>query len=105
LYKEALDKALGAMLEGEDLSGPIAETGLFPNAVIQIMRVGETTGRLDVQLDSAAKYYAQELDFRVKRFTTLFEPGVMIFMGVIVGFVAVALVQAMYGVYHQTGIK
>jgi type IV pilus assembly protein PilC len=93
------------MLQGEGLAGPIARTTLFPNAAVQMLRVGETTGQLDVQLESAARFYEQELNYRLKKFTTLFEPAVMILMGVIVGFVAVALVQAMYGVYHQTGIQ
>ena len=42
---------------------------------------------------------------KLKRFTGLFEPAVIIFMGVIVGFVAVALVSAMYGIYHQVKIQ
>ena len=41
---------------------------------------------------------------RVKRFTSLFEPAVIIFMGVVVGFVAVALVSAMYGIYSQVKV-
>ena len=49
----------------------------------------------------AAEYYSRELDEKVKRFTSLFEPAVIIFMGVVVGFVAVALISAMYGIYSQ----
>jgi type IV pilus assembly protein PilC len=69
-----------------------------------MFRVGEETGTLDEQLALAASYYDREVDIRVKRFTSLFEPAVIIFMGVIVGFVAVALVSAMYGIYHQVHI-
>ena len=70
-----------------------------------MFRVGEETGTLDAQLDTAATFYDRELDFKIKRFTGLFEPAVIIFMGVIVGFVAVALVSAMYGIYHQVKIQ
>ena len=49
-------------------------------------------------------YYNREVDIRVKRFTSLFEPAVIIFMGLIVGFVAVALVSAMYGIYNQVHV-
>jgi type IV pilus assembly protein PilC len=52
-------------------------------------------------MQTAAVYYDRELDFRIKRFTSLFEPAVIIFVGLIVGFVAVALVSAMYGIFHQ----
>ena len=92
-------------MEGQGLSQPIARTGLFPGAARQMFRVGEETGTLDEQLALAAGYYDREVDIRVKRFTSLFEPAVIIFMGVIVGFVAVALVSAMYGIYHQVKIQ
>ena len=65
-----------------------------------MMRVGEETGTLDAQLDAAADFFAKELDYKLERLTALFEPAVIIFMGVIVGFVAVALVSAMYGIFH-----
>jgi type IV pilus assembly protein PilC len=63
--------------------------------------VGEETGTLDEQLGIAADYYNRELDFKVARFTALFEPAVIIMMGIVVGFVAIALVSAMYGIYSQ----
>ena len=88
-------------MEGKGLAGPLAETGLFPGAARQMFRVGEETGTLDQQLEVAAEYYSRELDEKVKRFTSLFEPAVIIFMGVVVGFVAVALISAMYGIYSQ----
>ena len=89
------------MMEGQGLADPLAETGLFPGAARQMFRVGEETGTLDKQLETAAAFYHRELELKVKHFTSLFEPAVIIFMGVIVGFVAVALVSAMYGIYSQ----
>jgi type IV pilus assembly protein PilC len=52
-------------------------------------------------MSTAAKYLDRELDYKIKRFTALFEPAVIIFVGIVVGFVAVALVSAMYGIYRQ----
>jgi type IV pilus assembly protein PilC len=104
VYKRGLDGAREEMMEGQGLSEPIARTGLFPGAARQMFRVGEETGTLDEQLELAASYYNREVDIRVKRFTSLFEPAVIIFMGLIVGFVAVALVSAMYGIYRQVNI-
>jgi type IV pilus assembly protein PilC len=100
VFEDGLAKAREAMLEGEGLAQPIGETGLFPAAAIQMLRVGEDTGTLDAQLDSAASYYARELDYKLKKLTSLAEPAIIIFMGVVVGFVAVALVSAMYGVFN-----
>ena len=76
-----------------------------PRAAVQMMRVGESTGTLDQQLENAADYYSTELDYKLKRLTTLFEPIVIVLMGCIVGFVAIALVQAMYGIYNSPAIN
>jgi type IV pilus assembly protein PilC len=104
VYRQGLDRVREEMVQGQGLSEPIARTGLFPGAARQMFRVGEETGTLDEQLALAATYYDREVDIRVKRFTSLFEPAVIIFMGLIVGFVAVALVSAMYGIYRQVNV-
>jgi len=104
VYTRALAQVGEAMLEGEGLAKPIADTHLFPSTAAQMMRVGEDTGTLDTQLEVAARYYERELDYKIKRLTALFEPIVIIVMGLIVGFVAIALVSAMYGIYHQVKV-
>lgn len=103
VYERSLKTAAREMLEGAGFAGPIAGTTLFPRMVTQMMRVGEDTGTLDHQLEVAATYYERELGHRLQRLTSLFEPAVIVAMGLVVGFVAVALVQAMYGVYSQAG--
>ena len=55
-------------------------------------------------MHSAAVYFDRELDYKLKQFTALFEPAVIIFVGVIVGFVAIALISAMYGIYRQVHV-
>ena len=104
VYKKGLDGARDAMMRGEGLATPLAETGLFPSSAKQMFRVGEDTGTLDQQLETAAGYFERELDYKIKRFTSLFEPAIIIIMGVIVGFVAISLVSAMFGIYNQSGI-
>ena len=101
VYKVGLAKAREAMLRGEGLAQPLSDSGLFPPSAKQMFRVGENTGTLDEQLATAASYFERELDYKIKRFTSLFEPAVLIFMGLVVGFVAIALVSAMYGVFRQ----
>jgi type IV pilus assembly protein PilC len=105
VYARKLKLASAEMLEGRGFAGPIADTGLFPGMVTQMMRVGEDTGTLDNQLGVCAQYYERELTFKLTRLTSLFEPLIIVVMGCIVGFVAVALVQAMYGVYGQSGVR
>jgi type IV pilus assembly protein PilC len=95
--------ARDAMLRGEGIVGPLADTGIFPAAARQMLRVGEDTGSLDEQLETVASFYEKELDYKVKQITTLMEPAVLLVMGVIVGFVALALVSAMYGIYGDSG--
>jgi type IV pilus assembly protein PilC len=104
VYYKALTEIREAMMEGQGLAGPIARSGLFPGAARQMFRVGEETGTLDQQLDVAAEYYNRELETKLERATALFEPAIIIFMGVIVGFVAVALISAMYGIYNQVKV-
>ena len=104
VFEAALVGAQERMLEGEGLAQPVIDTGLFPRAATQMMRVGENTGTLDTQLENAAAYYGRELEYKLKKLTSLFEPAVIIFMGAIVGFVAVALISAMYGIFNQTKV-
>lgn len=98
VFEDGLRQARDEILEGDGVAGPLSRTDLFPVAAVQMIRVGEETGTLDQQIESAASFYARELEFKLKRLTDLFEPAVIIFMGFIVGFVAVALISAMYGV-------
>jgi type IV pilus assembly protein PilC len=104
VYIQSLNSVSEAMLEGEGIAGPLARTKLFPPTAAQMLRVGEDTGTLDSQLETTAQYYETELDYKIKKLTALFEPAVIIVMGLLVGFVAIALVSAMYGVFHQVKI-
>ena len=103
VYRREMGLAREQMLRGEGFARPIARTGLFPTSVVQMMRVGEDTGTLDEQLEAAARFYELELDFAIKRLTTLFEPAVILTLGLVVGFVALSMVQAMYGILSQVG--
>ncbi len=104
VYEEGLGEVREAMLRGEGLARPMAQAKLFPGAVIQMIRVGENTGTLGDQLENTSRYYGHELEYKIKRLTTLFEPAVILFMGLVVGFVAIALVSAMYGIYSQVNV-
>lgn len=101
MFQEKLADVREAMMRGEGLARPIAASGIFPAAARQMIRVGESTGSLDQQLKNAAHFYARELEYRLKKLTDSFEPAIVIFVGLIVGFVALAQISAMYSVYSQ----
>lgn len=101
VYKERLSRAMDGTLEGQGFAGPLESTGLFPTAVIQMVKVGERTGELSDQLENAASFYEEELEYAIEKMTALFEPLMILFIGGVVGFVALAMVSAMYGVYGQ----
>jgi type IV pilus assembly protein PilC len=104
VFQEGLANVHGAMMRGEGLARPMSDTKLFPGAVIQMIKVGENTGTLNEQLSVGSEYYGEELEYKIQRLTSLFEPAVIIFMGLAVGFVAVALISAMYGIYKQVQV-
>ena len=104
VFERALENAREEMLRGEGIAGPIRQSGLFPRAAVQMMQVGEDTGTLDHQLETAGDFYEGELAHKVKQLTTMFEPAVIVFMGLVVGFVAIALVSAMYGIFKSSHV-
>jgi type IV pilus assembly protein PilC len=104
VYIQSLSSVNEAMLEGQGIATPLAKTSLFPATAVQMLRVGEETGTLDNQLEVTAQYYETELDYKIKKLTSLFEPAVIVVMGLLVGFVAVALVSAMYGIFNQVKV-
>ena len=104
VYVKGLGEVTEQILEGQGIAGPLARTGLFPGTATQMLRVGEDTGSLDTQLEVTAEYYETELDYKIAKLTALFEPIVIVVMGLIVGFVAIALVSAMYGIFRQVKV-
>ncbi|MSX00689.1 MAG: type II secretion system F family protein, partial [Actinobacteria bacterium] len=104
VYKERLSVAMEGVLEGRGFAEPLAQTNLFPSTVVQMIRVGERSGELSEQLENAASFYEEELDYAVDKMTAVFEPLMIVFIGCVVGFVALAMVSAMYGIYNQVEV-
>ena len=78
--------------EGHDMAGPLGETKVFPSMVVQMIGVGEQTGAMDQMLQKIADFYEEEVDAAVAAMTSLIEPVMMAFLGVVVG----GLIIAMY---------
>lgn len=104
VFKERLSVATESVLAGNGFADPLASTELFPVTVVQMVRVGERTGDLTEQLDNVATFFEDELDYAVEKLTQYFEPMVILFIGAVVGFVALAMVSAMYGIYNQVDL-
>ncbi|MGB5991473.1 MAG: type II secretion system F family protein [Desulfobacterales bacterium] len=81
-----------AIAEGRTMSDPLAESGVFPSMVCQMIAVGESTGALDAMLTKIAEFYEEEVDQAVENLTSLIEPFMIVFLGVVIG----GLVVAMY---------
>jgi type IV pilus assembly protein PilC len=78
--------------EGHDMAGPLGESKVFPSMVVQMIGVGEQTGAMDQMLQKIADFYEEEVDTAVAGLTSLIEPVMMAFLGVVVG----GLIIAMY---------
>ncbi len=96
VFKQTLRDVGPAMAAGQGMYRPLQQSGVFAPAVIQMFRVGEETGHLDTNLIEAADMYEEELDYRIKRLTAFLEPAMIVFVGAIVGFVAVTLITSIY---------
>jgi type IV pilus assembly protein PilC len=88
----AIYKVRQGIAEGRTMSEPLAETGVFPAMVCQMISVGESTGALDTMLVKIADFYDEEVDQAVENLTSAIEPVMMVFMGVVIG----GLVVSMY---------
>lgn len=85
-------RARDKISEGHDMAGPLAESKVFPSMVVQMIGVGEQTGAMDQMLQKIADFYEEEVDAAVSAMTSLIEPIMMAFLGIVVG----GLIVAMY---------
>jgi type IV pilus assembly protein PilC len=96
VYRRALRTVMGAMGTGQGICQPLMATKLFPPIVTQMVRVGEETGSLDKHLRETAAMAGEDLDYRIKRMTSVIEPILILFVGGMVGFVAITMVTTIY---------
>jgi type IV pilus assembly protein PilC len=92
VVEEAILKGRVSISEGQTISEPLAQSGVFPMMVTQMIAVGETTGSLELMLNKVADFYESEVDMAVATLSSMLEPVLMIFLGVVVG----GLVISMY---------
>lgn len=90
--EQAIYRVRSGIAEGRTMADPLAESGVFPAMVCQMISVGESTGALDAMLQKIADFYEEEVDQAVENLTSLIEPFMLVFLGVVIG----GLVIAMY---------
>src|SRR3984893_4919772 len=91
VVERALFKVRKALEEGKSLTEPLKESGVFPGMVTQMIAVGEQTGAMDAMLQKIADFYEDEVDAAVKDLLTALEPIMIVFLGVVVGGVVIAM--------------
>ena len=96
IVERALLDTRAAVREGQSLTEPMKATGLFPTMVIQMVAVGEETGKLDEMLLRMSDFYDAEVDTAVDAIMSMIEPMIMAFLGVVIGFLVIAMFLPMF---------
>ena len=103
VVEEAIMATRQAVSEGKTLAEPLSKAKVFPPMVVQMISVGEATGALDNMLNKIADFYDDEVDSAVGALTSMLEPMLMIFLGITVGFVIVAMYMPIFQMGSAAG--
>jgi type IV pilus assembly protein PilC len=95
---DAIKRATLSIAEGDTITGPLKDSGVFPPMVIQMISVGEKTGGLDEMLNKIADFYDEEVDAAVTALTSMIEPVVIVVMGAIIGGILIAMYLPMFDI-------
>jgi len=103
VVSRSLTQVREEMLKGQGLSRPMTRDPIFLPLMVQMAAVGEGTGNLDNTMDTVAQSYEMEADDRTDNLVALVQPAMTLFMGGLVGFIALALVSTMYSIMGSFG--
>ena len=95
---EKIEIAANSLKEGKELSGPLIESGIFPKMAIQMVKLGEETGRLEEMLDKVAVIYSKELKLAIQRLLSLLEPVMIIGLGIMIAGIIMSVLMAIMSV-------
>lgn len=91
VVENAIVGTIESIKEGQTLAAPLSKSDVFPPMVVQMIAVGEETGALDTMLEKIADFYDDEVDTAVDALTALLEPILMVFLGIVIGFIVIAM--------------
>ena len=94
----AINKSVVSIAEGDTITAPLKDSGVFPPMVTQMISVGEKTGGLDEMLNKIADFYDEEVDDAVTALTSVIEPIIIVFMGVVIGGIMIAMYLPMFDI-------
>jgi type IV pilus assembly protein PilC len=103
VLEKAVLNARDSVREGKTLTQPLKESKVFPPMVTQMINVGEETGALDAMLSKIADFYEDEVDAAVEGLTSIIEPILIVFLGVTIGFIVVAMFMPMFEIGNAVG--
>jgi type IV pilus assembly protein PilC len=103
LLTQALEKAVRMVREGQPLSSSLDSTGIFPGLSVDMIEVGESTGALPAMLNSVADFFEDDVSTRMTAALSMIEPAIMIFMGIFVAFVLIALYLPIFSLADTFG--
>jgi type IV pilus assembly protein PilC len=98
VIQNAIRRSVLAIAEGDTITGPLVQTGVFPPMVTQMISVGEKTGGLDDMLSKIADFYDEEVDAAVSALTSIIEPVIIVLMGVVIGGIMIAMYLPMFDI-------
>lgn len=94
----SIDSVSAGAKEGKGIAVPLASTNVFPQLALSMIQVGEETGQLDEMLIKVANTYEKSLSIAIKRFVSLLEPAMILFMGLLIGFIIVSMLMAIFSI-------
>lgn len=103
VIEQAIMNSRDSIKEGGRIADPLKKANIFPPMVIQMISVGEETGGLDNMLTKIADFYDQEVDTAVKGLTSMLEPLIMIFLGLVIGTIVIAMFMPMFSLGEMVG--
>ncbi|MBF0241833.1 MAG: type II secretion system F family protein [Desulfamplus sp.] len=89
--------------EGRSMADPLLESGVFPSMVCSMIAIGESTGALDTMLGKIADFYDDEVDQAVKNLTAMIEPFMLVFLGVVIGGLVIAMYLPIFSIAGAVG--
>ncbi|MEW6543527.1 MAG: type II secretion system F family protein [Nitrospirota bacterium] len=103
IVEEVILGARQSISEGKTVADPLSKSDVFPKMVTHMISVGESTGALDAMLGKIADFYEEEVDAAVAALTSLLEPMMMVFLGVVIGFIVIAMYLPIFKMASAVG--
>jgi type IV pilus assembly protein PilC len=103
IVEDAVVKTRASIQNGESIAAPLRDSQVFPPMVVRMIDVGERTGALESMLSKIAEFYEDQVDAAVSGLTSMIEPLLIVFLGVVVGFIVISMFMPMFKMIELVG--